>query len=232
MTIIRVIDFETTGTEPPEAEVCEVGICDLDLEQRLVEIPRGRLCAVKSMPPEVRAVHHISLAECAELPSFDQQEDLGQSDVAAVAAHNAAFETKFFTPIKPVICTYKAALRLWPDAPSHSNGTLRYWLEDQGKIAPEHALTQPAHRAAPDAYTTAHILLALFGAGATGKDMVAWTKEPPLLPLCPIGKFRGKPWSEVEAGFLGWMLRQEAMEEDLKWNARREIERRQGGNQS
>jgi hypothetical protein len=50
--------------------------------------------------------------------------------------------------------------------------------------------------------------------------MIAWTKEPKLLPTCPIGKFRGKPWPEVEAGFLGWMLRQPDMEEDLKWNAR------------
>ena len=57
-------------------------------------------------------------------------------------------------------------------------------------------------------------------------------KEPRLLPKCPIGKFRGQPWSEVEAGFLGWMLRQESMEEDLKWNARREIARRSEGAKS
>lgn len=229
MTIIRVIDFETSGTEPPEGEVCEIGICDLDLEDRTIEAPRGRLCAVRTMPPEVRAIHHISLADCADQPPFDADADLGQSDIQALAAHNSAFETKFFAPTKPVICTYKAALRLWPDAPSHSNGALRYWLQDQGKINPLHALTQPAHRAGPDAYVTAHLLLALFDAGATGKDMVAWTKEPPLLPRCPLGKFRGKPWSEVEAGFLGWMLRQPTMESDLKWNAQREIARRSGG---
>jgi exodeoxyribonuclease X len=31
VTIIRIVDFETTGTEPPEAEVCEVGLWDLNL---------------------------------------------------------------------------------------------------------------------------------------------------------------------------------------------------------
>jgi len=230
VTIIRVIDFETTGTEPPEAEVCEVGTCDLHLEEKLVEIPATWMCGVKVMPPEVRAVHHISLAECEGWNAFDPESMFCRSNTAdAIAAHNAEFETKFFTSPVPVICTYKAALRVWPDAPSHSNGALRYWLEDQGLIAPDHARTQPAHRAGPDAYVTAHILLALFNAGATGKEMVAWTKEPRLLPKCPIGKFRGQPWSEVEAGFLGWMLRQEAMEEDLKWNARREIARRSEG---
>ncbi len=229
MTIIRVIDFETTGTEPPSAEVCEVGTCDLDLEARTVHAPRSWLCGVKSMPPEVRAVHHISLAECQNEQPFEAGDMFRDMDIQALAAHNAEFETKFFESPLPVICTYKAALRVWPDAPSHSNGALRYWLQDQGKIAPDHALTQPAHRAGPDAYVTAHILLALFNAGATGKDMVAWTKEPRLLPRCPLGKFRGQPWSEVEAGFLGWMLRQPTMEDDLKWNAQREIARRANG---
>lgn len=228
MTRIRVIDFETTGTEPPEAEVCEVGICDLDLDARLVHTPRTWLCGVNAMPPEVRAVHHIALAECAGHPPFSAEAMFGDH-VDAVAAHNAEFETKFFPSPVPVICTYKAALRVWPDAPSHSNGALRYWLEDAGKIKPDHALTQPAHRAGPDAYVTAHILLALFNTGATGRDMIAWTKEPRLLPKCPLGKFRGKPWSEVEGGFLGWMLRQPTMEDDLKWNAEREIARRAQG---
>lgn len=225
MSIVRVIDFETTGSEPP-AEVCEVGICDLSVEDRWISDPVSWLCGVDAMPPEVRAVHHITLAECAGLPKFDQA-SLVSDGITVFAAHNAEFETKFFTPALPMICTYKAALRVWPDAPTHSNGGLRYWLEDQRLIAPYHPNTQPAHRAGPDAYTTAHILAALLNAGATGREMVAWTTEPRLLPTCPIGKFRGKPWAEVEAGFLGWMLRQETMEPDLRWNAEREIARRQ-----
>jgi exodeoxyribonuclease X len=227
MTIIRVVDFETTGMEPP-AEVCEVGVCDLLLEAKMVGLPSSWLCGVKTMPPEARAVHHISLAECQNLPPFDAlMLAPGDSNFSAVAIHNADFETKFFQPTKPVICTYKSALRVWPTAPGHSNGTLRYWLEDQGLITLDHATTQPAHRAGPDAYVTAHILLALFNAGATGKVMVAWTKEPRLFPTCPIGKYKGLPWPEVDIGFLDWMLRQPAMEADLKWNAQREIRRRQ-----
>jgi exodeoxyribonuclease X len=226
MTTIRVIDFETTGTEPPDAEVCEVGVCDLLSVGRRICDPVSWLCGVRSMPPEVRAIHHIALSECAHQAPFDVGTLFQGEPVDAIAAHNAEFEMKFFKTEVPVICTYKAALRVWPDAPSHSNGALRYWLEDAGKITPVHALTQPAHRAGPDAYVTAHILRALFEAGATVRKMVAWTMEPRLLPTCPIGKFRGKPWPEVEAGFLGWMLRQPTMEEDLRWNAQREIERR------
>ena len=180
------------------------------------------------MPPEVRAVHHISLAECEGQPPFNK-DLLFSEHLSAAAAHNSSFETKFVSSPIPLICTYKAALRVWPNAPSRSNGALSYWLEDQGKIAPDHIRTQPAHLAGPDAYVTAHILKALFAAGHTGREMVAGTFDPAVLPTCPIGKFRGKPWSEVEDGFLGWMMRQPSMEEDLKWNAAREIERRQKG---
>ena len=135
MAIVRIIDFETTGTEPP-AEVCEVGYSDLDTETRAIAEPVSWLCGVKEVPPEVRAVHHISLADCAGQPAFD--EFRLYDGPAVIAAHNADFERKFIRCTLPMICTYKAALRVWPEAPGHSNGTLRYWLEDQGLIKPRH----------------------------------------------------------------------------------------------
>lgn len=225
MTIVRVIDFETTGLEPPVAEVCEVGYCDVDVKSKYVHEYKSWMCGVKSIPPDVRAIHHIALHECDGFPPFDS-DTMDDDKVYAFAAHNLDFESKFFLTPKPTICTYKSSLRVWPDAPSHSNGVLRYWLEDQGLINPNHAMTQPAHRAGPDAYVTAWLLVALMNAGATGKDMVTWTKEPKLLPKCTIGKFRGVKWHDVERGFLEWMMKQADMDSDLKWNASRELKRR------
>ena len=230
MTVLRVIDFETTGMAPP-AEVCEVGICDLtQLADGSWEVgePDSWLCGVAAIPPEVRAVHHITMDDVNGAAPFNRKRLFDGSLVpSALIAHNMAFEAQFIGEHGlPAVCTYKAALRIWPDAPSHSNGALRYWLEDQGLITGlDPKLAQPSHRAGPDAYVTAHILRALLGL-ATGRDMVAWTKEPAALPRCPIGKFRGKPWAEVEGGFLTWMLGQASMEDDLKWNARRELARR------
>lgn len=231
MTTIRVIDFETCGLEPP-AEVCEVGYCDLtraDDGSWSVGQPVSYLCRVARMPAEVRAVHHITLAECADCERFDGMALMqASSHVAAIAAHNMSMEEQWLQieGIPPKVCTYKAALRIWPDAPAHANSVLRYWLEDQGLLSLDFDTAMPPHRAGPDAYVTAHILKALFAAGATGKDMVAWTKEPRLLPTCPIGKFRGQKWADVETGFLNWMTQQASMEADLKWNAQRELDRR------
>lgn len=237
--VLTVLDVETTGLEPP-AEVIEIGWQDVILDDGVARLGNhgSRLFgAERGVPPETRAVHHIAPHEIAGLPLFgahDLEELLHAGDVAAndgappdaLVAHNAAFEALWFTPAligqTPLICTLKAALRVWPDAPGHSNSVLRYWLD----LALDADRAMPPHRAEPDAYVTANILIALFNAGATGKEMVAWTKLPRLLPTCPLGKFRGEPWPKVDQGFLTWMLNQPTMEADLKWNAERELQRR------
>lgn len=225
--VITVVDLETTGFEPP-AEVVELGMCDLRLVDGVwtVGAPTSRLFGVSNIPPETRAVHHISLAEVAGLPTFDPSVAL--SGAGMIAAHNAEFESKWLPAVAvPLLCTLKAALRVWPDAPGHSNGVLRYWLEDHGLISPAHDLTMPPHRAGPDAYVTAHVLKALLETGVTAREMVVWTRDPKVMPVCPIGKYRGRPWPDVDGGFLHWMLRQDEMEHDLRWNAQRELNRRQ-----
>lgn len=232
MRVLRVLDFETTGIAPPQ-HVIEVGACDLVETEGawLIEPPESRLCGGGTITAETRAIHHISPAEILGLNPFDAREFVDQSvedSVTAIAAHHADFEGKWIGASLgsvPMICTYKGALRVWPDALSHQNQVLRYWLEEQGLSSPDPILCQPAHRAGPDAYATAHLLKALL-TKATVEDLIAWTKEPAALPRCTIGKWRGKKWAEVDAGFLGWMLKQADMDPDLKWNAQREIARR------
>lgn len=231
MTIIRIVDLETNGLAPP-AEVLQLGVCDLTKQgdgEWIVGLPSDELFSILApLDPAARATHHIRPAEIEGKPFFLPNPKVAHG-ADAVACHNLDFENQWLAEAfagVASICTYKAALRVWPDAPSHSNGALRYWLEDKGLIKPAWSVTQPPHRAGPDAYVTAWLLKALFEAGATGKDMVAWTKQPRVLPTCPIGKERGKKWPDVDGGFLDWMCKQPTMEADLKWNARREIDRR------
>ena len=58
------------------------------------------------------------------------------------------------------------------------------------------------------------------------EQMIAWTKEPKLLPTVPFGKHRGTRWAEVPIDYLQWMTGQRDMEADIVWNAKRELERR------
>jgi exodeoxyribonuclease X len=239
MADIRVVDLETNGLAPPAA-VLEVGWCDLTLEDERIWILEGPEAQLFGCPdpldPVAHAAHHIHRSEIEGRPPFDATAFLDATQATGalvVASHNWDFEEQWlaFGPAYPAkaLCTSKAALRIWPEAPSRGLSALRYWLEDAGLIN-EVVLGDGAawvpHRAGADAYVCAHLLQAMLMAGFTARQMVGWTREPRLLPRCTIGKFRGKPWAEVETGFLQWMTRQEDMEADLKWNASRALTER------
>lgn len=226
---LTVCDVETTGLEPP-AEVIELAWADVEIDGAgafAITRSGSRLFRpLNGITPESRAVHHISPEDVADAEPFAVSAamwaDRPTGIPTALVAHNAAMEQKFLGKMPaPWICTMKVAARLWPECPSFSNQVLRYWLE----LALEPALASPPHRAAPDVYVTAHILILALQTASVA-DLLAWSAEPMLMPRCPLGKFRGKPWPEVEAGFLNWMLGQASMEPDLKWNARRELDRR------
>lgn len=230
--LARIIDIETTGVGP-EAELIEFGAVDVsDRTGRVaVEAPKTRLFRpLKGIPPETMAVHHITPADFG--PDDHPCDDaglracvFGDAVPDVLVAHNCEFERSFIparvTDPLPWICTYKVALRAWPDAPGHSNQVLRYWRG----LSLDHALAMPPHRAGPDAFVTAHLFAELLEV-ASVEQMIAWTAEPRLYPTISFGKHRGAKWSELPFDYLQWMTRQADMEADAKWCARRELDRR------
>jgi exodeoxyribonuclease X len=242
--IIRIFDLETTGFDPATAGVCEFAYCNLvseavDLAGDPInwEVESGVEKLVNPghpIPPETSAIHHIiddDVKDADPLPAVLAQtlHDFAEVDeeIVAYAAHNAKFERLFLTPElvgnAPWICTYKAALRLWPEAPGHSNQTLRYWRNPFGL---DRAVANAAHRAFPDAYVTAFLLRDMLNDGATVKQLIEWTEQPALQFRCQIGKWRGTPWREVDWGFLAWVSERD-FDEDVIFTVRHEMERRE-----
>lgn len=240
--LIRVIDLETAGLAPP-AGVCEIAFANVvstttdlagDASGWVVE-PGTNTWLVDpghAIPPEVSAVTHIIDEDVAGAPRF---EDVARAIFAAesnpahttvLAAHSAKFERQWLTDEVtgglPWICTYKAALRLWPDAPSHSNQALRYWRRPEGL---DRSVAAVAHRAYPDAYVTAHLLRDMLNDGTTLDQLIEWSSQPALQIRCHIGKWRGTPWREVDDGFLWWVSERD-FDEDVLFTVRNEIERR------
>ncbi|MCF1502159.1 DNA polymerase III subunit epsilon [Afifella sp. H1R] len=234
-TLFRVVDFETTGTPTDEERhaICEIGWCDVlpvgDTAWRVVAPPAAMLVNPhRPISIEALAVHHITDAQCAAAPDvtdgFRHLMDGMDDRTTVFVAHNADFEREFFGGGDvPWICTYKSALRVWPDAPSHSNQVLRY--HHDLKLDAELAL--PPHRAGPDAYVTAWLLKALLEAGADPEEMIRWSRGPALLPKVTFGKHKGAKWQDVPTDYLRWLADKSDMSRDVKANARHHLKQRE-----
>lgn len=250
--IIRVIDVEAgpapimDGDRVVEPGVIEIGYQDI-VSQRddLLGNPidwelRGTGSALvnpgRPIPPETSAIHNLIDSDIADAPAWGFVASRYFSDemmegVIAFAAHSIKTEQSLIsadlTRGLPWICSYKNAIRLWPDMASHSNGSVRYHLNPAG-LDRDRAF--PTHRALPDAYVTAHILLEALNL-ASWADLAEWSTRPVLLPRCKIGKDynnggKGTPWPEVTTGMLEWILPRD-FDEDVKHTVRHHLQQRE-----
>jgi len=227
---IRVIDLETAGNGPQD--VCEIGWQDvvqgsdgrwfIDTERGALFVNPGRPISADTM-----AVHHILDRDVVDAPFW---KDVAppvlrpEQPVLALAAHRAAFEQRYCTPRlsggAKWICTWKCALRLWPELPRFSNQMLRYQRMPEGLV---HEIGLPAHRAMPDAYVTAHHLRDQLNETSV-EQLIAWSAEPGLLPRVPAGSERGKSWISLDNDILETLaLDRDA---DIRFSARTELVRR------
>ncbi|KQK30395.1 exonuclease domain-containing protein [Bosea thiooxidans] len=232
---VRVIDLETAGDGPHD--VCEIGWQDVSLgadgrwgvteERGALLVNPGRAISADTM-----AVHHIRDEDVAGAPYW---KDIAptilkpERGVLALAAHRAAFEQRYCRPRLSAgaqwICTWKCALRLWPELPRFSNQMLRYQRKPAGLV---HEIGLPAHRAMPDAYVTAHHLRDMLNE-ASIDQLLAWSIEPGLLPRVPTGPDRGKTWDQLSAPALSELAA--SRDVDLRFSAKTELERRNGQNE-
>lgn len=227
---VRVIDLETAGTLA--TDVCEIGWQDVvqgadggwrvGEERGAAFVNPGRPISAATM-----AIHHIQDAQVAGAPFWKDAAPpvlRPEGGVLALAAHRAAFEQRFCTPSlsggAAWICTWKCAMRLWPELQSFSNQMLRYQRRPEGL---DHETGLPAHRAMPDAYVTAHHLRDMLNA-ASLERLLAWSREPGLYPRVPRGPYRGAPWETLALEALRTLARERDL--DVRFSAETELRRR------
>lgn len=252
------IDFETTGKDAKTAFPIEVALAAPDdgayRWESFIALPEG-----EKIPPETSAVHHIIDSDLEGAPQWSQvlsrlwlEVSLGgelEPHQVLLIAHNAEYEQTVLANTMLLdcqwVCTFRCALVAFPDAPSHSNEALRYWLG----FGTGRAAAQASHSALHDCKVTGGIFNALYGwfsaelarAGKIGADlhpldlevqkavvaeMVRISKEMPKLPTCPIGKDRGKKWADLDTGLLHWFTKQADMRADVVHCAKEELARR------
>lgn len=221
--IIRCVDIETSGLDPKQgAAVIEIGWTDVQIVNGKPIISRPRSILVNpghEIPPETSGIHHIVNDDVKFALSFNEALPLISGNDLIFCAHNADFEKKFIS-IDNWVCTWKAAVRLWPDAPDYKQQTLRYFL----KIDADKELANPPHRAGPDSYICALLLSEILNK-MTVDEMIKVSSYPVLLPKFHFGKHRGHPISTIPSDYLIWVLSTD-MNEDIKYTARLELKRR------
>lgn len=228
--IIRTVDLETTGSRPPSHDVCEIGWQDVAKTDDGWHLSgTGGAFLVdpgREIPAATQAVHHIANEDVVGAPYWHEAapQVLQAGAFLAFAAHRASFETRFCTPELsrgvPWICTWKCALRLWPDSPGFSNQMLRYWRKPEGL---DRAKGLPVHRAFPDAYVTAHHLRDMLNA-VGAEQLIAWSALPGLLPRVPYGADRGTDFAVLSTEAL--MKYRADRNEDVRYTARTILEKR------
>lgn len=226
MTTIRCIDFETTGI-PSEADpdhaIVEIGMCDVMVTNGFPSVLSDTVSVLcnpgRPIPHEAMAVHHITDDMVSD--ATGTIDVLGSPDY--FAAHNADYEQKFFGTGRPFICTWKVALRLWPEASSHGLQFLRYHLG----LSPRPEECVPPHRAGPDAYLCAVLMERILEDGrASLDDMVRWSSGPALLPRITFGKHKGSKWEDAPTDYLDWIVNKSDMDRDVKANAKHHLKAR------
>lgn len=214
-----ILDTETTGIDPQKDRLVELaGVADDPLVPHFTTLVNP----ARDIPPESRAIHHIGPEDVAQAPDeslalYSLMEHFRDQGVepSEFVAHNAKFDSAFIARIAPAlgipwICTYKASMVAWPDAPAHTNQVLRYYLGLEVDTPPGLF----PHRALYDTIVTRAIFKALQRSFSL-KELIRISSGPVLLKKVSFGKHKGKLWSEVDYGYLRWCCSQADMNEDV-----------------
>lgn len=215
--IIHVMDTETTGKNTdPDAALLEVAVVELMMVGGRWSMRDSWHSLVRHagpIPPQARAVHHISPEMVADAPTLPEiQREMATfgavrepSDIVAHAAHHASFDRHFLPWIGGAwIDTWQCALHLWPEAPAHGNQVLRYYLDLDPPVSSSMASDSLPHRALYDTICTASLLLRMLEE-RTAEELVRLSGEPALLHRMSFGKHEGVLWSECPPSYLRWV---------------------------
>lgn len=209
---IIVFDTETTGIDPSTDRLVELAGVSHGREE---EIEFTTLVnPMRSIPPEVRAIHHITPADVVGAPSEEEAwrmfldsfpDTVGSKpEPIVLVAHNAKFDAGFVSRIAPAfecyyVDTLKCAYVTFVDSPSFGNQVLRYYLELEIDVPP----TLFPHRALYDCIVTRGIFRELLKHHSL-RELVQISSGPVLLPRVFFGKHKGKTWDQVDYGYLKW----------------------------
>lgn len=234
-SVVRVIDTETAGQKLEEDAVIEIGSVDLDLATGRIFNPMQTLAdpAGVEINPHARRVHKITDEMLEGAPPFAEAVQ-PFADIMLFAAQRASFDRSRLRLAGTWLCTYKLALRAFPDVRAHGLQSLvKYVPLDLSDVAPDLEGLHP-HRALFDALCTA-VLLRRITAELLPRcrDLADFleraervSNEPALLARLRFGRHRNIALRDVPTDYLEWLIREPGMDADAVFTARHHLQKR------
>jgi DNA polymerase-3 subunit epsilon len=231
--IFVCLDCETTGLDLENDQIIEIALVRFNFDQ-ILDSYETLIDPRISIPEASTAIHHITDAMVQGKPTIGDIipkvfEFLGKhilvghgipTDVAFIS--NAAKRLSIPSRLSshPFVDTLRLA-RLYGESPTNSLETLRrhFNIAEEG-----------AHRAMNDVIVNVEVFKYLARHFKTTEQMLERLKSPIGLKAMPLGKYKGRPFSDISFEYLLWASHQK-FDQDLLFSIKMELKKRKRGSQ-
>ncbi len=230
--IFVCVDCETTGLDPAADQIIEIAAVVFSFDQTLQTfdtlVDPG--CPI---PESSIAIHHIDNSMVAGKPKIQDvlPQILHLIDRHIIVGHGIGLDIAFLLEAakqnsipcslsnNPALDTLRMA-RLYGESPTNSLERLR----EHFNIASE-----GAHRAMNDVIVNIEVFKYLSASFQTTQQLFERLKRPIPLKVMPLGKYKGRPFSEIPIEYLQWAAHKD-FDQDLLFSIRSELKKRKKGN--
>jgi DNA polymerase-3 subunit epsilon len=224
-------DLETTGLDPVKDQIIELAAVRFSFEQ-VFESYETLIDPCCSIPDESIEIHHITNEMVIGKPLIQNvlPQLLKFIGAGIIVGHGISLDVAFLIENakrhsipcnlqqNKLIDTLRLA-RLYGESPHNSLEKLRehFNIEAEG-----------AHRAMNDVIVNIDVFKFLSKQFKTTEQIFDRLKSPILLKAMPLGKHKGRPFSEIPIEYLQWVAHKD-FDQDLLFSVRSEIKRRRKG---
>lgn len=225
------LDCETTGLDPKLDRVIEIAVCLFTFDA-IVESYETLIDPGIPIPENTIEIHHISNDMVAGKPTAGDvlPKVLQMIGSYTIVGHGIQLDMQFIEqecirariPCKimgnPFFDTLRMA-RLYGQSPVNSLERLRQHFN----IAEE-----GAHRAMSDVIVNIEVFKYLSGGFKTISELQKRLEKPILLKVMPLGKHKGRPFTDIPVEYLQWAAHKD-FDQDLLFSIRSELKARRKG---
>ncbi len=226
------LDCETTGLDPTTDHIIEIAVAVFSFDEILRQF-ETLIDPECSIPESSIAIHHIDNSMVANKPKIKGvlPTILQMIDEHIIVGHGIGLDINFLSEaakrnsIPCNITTYRTLdtlrmARLYGESPTNSLERLR----EHFNIA-----SQGAHRAMSDVVVNIEVFKYLSASFRTTQELFERLKHPIPLRVMPLGKYKGRPFSDIPAEYLQWAAHKD-FDQDLLFSIRSELKKRKKGN--